>query len=74
MFASKNVTAHLLRGAAGFSALASALVLHDAWSWPLVGLALVALRGCPTCWTIGLLQTVAPKLAGGRSRSCRRRD
>ena len=70
MFASKSITVHLLRGAAGFSALGFALALQNAWSALLVGLALVALRGCPTCWTLGLIATVSAKLRGQPRAGC----
>lgn len=60
-FASATVGAHLQRGLLGFVPIALALYL-----WPRVGLialvpavlGVVALRGCPMCWTIGLIQTV----------------
>lgn len=61
-FASTSVPAHLARGAIGFGALVAAIALI-----PVVGLiallllpvGVVALRGCPTCWLIGLAQTVS---------------
>ncbi len=61
-FASATVGVHLRRGAVGFAALTVALFL-----WPRVGwvalapaaVGAVALRGCPTCWTIGLVQTIS---------------
>ena len=60
-FASATIAAHLRRGILGFGLLAVGVFL-----WPRVGLlalapaavGVVALRGCPTCWTIGLVQTV----------------
>jgi len=67
MFASKSIAAHLLRGFLGLGALAGAMALLS--QHPFVALALfitglVALRGCPMCWTIGLLETVHAKLSG----------
>jgi len=61
-FASRSVGSHLLRGIAGLGPLALAWYL-----WPVIGwvalapaaLGVVALRGCPMCWTIGLIQTVS---------------
>ncbi|MET9736301.1 hypothetical protein ABZZ79_38480 [Streptomyces sp. NPDC006458] len=69
-FASATVPRHLARGAAGFGALAGSLALL-----PVVGpaslllapIGLIALRGCPMCWAIGLVETVS---AGRLSRSC----
>jgi hypothetical protein len=68
MFASKSLPEHLLRGALGAAALACALVFSPL-GWPpfvLVPLALIALRGCPLCWTMGLAETLWAK-ARGRS-------
>jgi hypothetical protein len=61
-FASATVGAHLRRGLLGFVPLALAVVV-----WPRFGLialvpaavGVVALRGCPMCWTVGLIQTVS---------------
>jgi hypothetical protein len=60
----------LARGAAGFIALIAAVVLVPV-CWPasllLAPVGLLALRGCPTCWTIGLMQTIS---MGRLRRSC----
>jgi hypothetical protein len=69
-FASASVPRHLLRGALGFGLIIGSLALV-----PLAGpatllaapLGLVALRGCPTCWTIGLVQTIS---RGRLRRTC----
>ncbi|MBW8805917.1 MAG: hypothetical protein JF587_19010 [Catenulisporales bacterium] len=61
---------HLARGAIGFGGLAGGLI-----SLPFVGLAsllllpvgLVALRGCPTCWAMRLMQIIS---AGRLRRQC----
>jgi hypothetical protein len=62
MFASRSVGRHLVRGVVGLSLLVAAFVLAATWS-PLALLlalpAVVALRGCPTCWALGLVQTRA---------------
>ena len=62
MFASRSVRRHLVRGVVGLSLLVAAFVLAAIWS-PLALLlalpAVVALRGCPTCWALGLVQTRA---------------
>jgi len=70
MFASKSVPEHLVRGVIGIGAFAAAVFLAAEHPWlalPAIGVALIALRGCPTCWLLGLVQTVLPRLgkAGG---------
>ncbi|MEU5811681.1 hypothetical protein [Streptomyces sp. NPDC047718] len=69
-FASDTVPRHLARGAVGFGALAGALALLPLTgpaSLLLAPVGLVALRGCPMCWAIGLVETVS---AGRLRRSC----
>ena len=60
-FASASLRAHLLRGGAAALLTTVSVVYRD--SHPLAALAfglgaLVPLRGCPACWTIGLLHTL----------------
>jgi hypothetical protein len=60
--ASGSVSEHLLRGAGGLLAgVLAVLLLGIVGPVSLVLLALTAIawRGCPTCWTVGLLGTVA---------------
>jgi len=67
MFASRSVTVHLLRGAFGFGALLAALwVLESSpgLSVALLVAAVVGLRGCPTCWTFGLIEIMAARARG----------
>lgn len=69
-FASASLPRHLARGAAGFGALAGAVALIPAvgpLSLLLAPVALVALRGCPTCWVMGLVQTLS---RGRLERTC----
>jgi hypothetical protein len=69
-FASATVPRHLARGAVGFGALVGALALLPVTgpvSLLLVPVGLVALRGCPMCWAIGLVETVS---AGRLRRAC----
>ncbi|MFE8938060.1 hypothetical protein ACFYNX_11255 [Streptomyces sp. NPDC007872] len=69
-FASSTVPRHLARGAIGFGALVASLALLPAVgpaSLLLAPIGLIALRGCPMCWTIGLVETVS---AGRLRRSC----
>lgn len=70
MFASKSIGEHLLRGIAGSGALALGVVSATAHPWALLlalPVAIVAFRGCPTCWTIGLVETLARRLRGDDS-------
>ncbi|MGW4092979.1 hypothetical protein [Nocardia sp. NPDC004750] len=69
-FASASVPRHLARGVAGFGALIGAIALlpvFGAFSLLLAPVGLLALRGCPTCWAIGLVQTIS---RGRLQRSC----
>ncbi|MGO9957148.1 MAG: hypothetical protein ACLP50_14475 [Solirubrobacteraceae bacterium] len=70
--ASASVRAHLVRGAAGLLAAGLAiglLAVVGPVSLVLLPLTAVAWRGCPTCWTVGLLGTLADKRA---QRGCTR--
>lgn len=69
-FASRSVPRHLARGAVGFGLIIGSIALV-----PVAGpatllaapLALIAFRGCPTCWLVGLAQTVS---RGRLERQC----
>ncbi|MFD3870205.1 hypothetical protein [Streptomyces sp. NPDC058623] len=73
-FASRSVPRHLVRGAIGFGLIGGSIALV-----PVVGpasllaapLALIAFRGCPTCWTVGLVQTIS---RGRLKRRCPEND
>lgn len=61
MFASRSLALHLLRGAAGAGSLVGAVTLAaraPGLTALLMVAGLVLLRGCPLCWTLGLLQTL----------------
>ncbi|MFF5334002.1 hypothetical protein [Streptomyces sp. NPDC013181] len=61
-FASATLPRHLARGAAGFGGLIGAFALlpfTGPLSLLLLPAGLLALRGCPLCWTIGLAQTLS---------------
>jgi hypothetical protein len=61
MFASATLVEHLLRGTIGIGALwvAVAIAATHPWSSLALGaLVLLAFRGCPICWTVGLFETV----------------
>ena len=73
MFGSAFLGAHLMRGAAAAALLAWAIVHQTAHPWLSLGAGvatLVALRGCPMCWTVGLVET----LSQGRRDSTIRYD
>jgi hypothetical protein len=64
VFASRSLAEHFLRGAVGIGAFAAAAVFAER-GWPillLLPVALLALRGCPMCWTLGLIETLAAHL------------
>ena len=60
MFASNSLPEHLLRGLVGGVSIWWAIAIsgmHPIGSIGLGAMALVAFRGCPVCWTIGLFET-----------------
>ena len=59
MFASRTVAGHLMRGVIGAALIAWALS-HQS-SDPGFA-ALVAMRGCPLCWTMGLFETIGESM------------
>jgi hypothetical protein len=69
-FASKSVPRHLARGVIGFGLIIGSITLV-----PVAGpatllaapLGLIAFRGCPTCWMVGLAQTIS---RGRLERNC----
>lgn len=66
IFGSSSLIEHLLRGLAGIGLFAAALRLSSGNPWVALGFgaaAFVLFRGCPMCWTIGLLETVQRRLA-----------
>jgi hypothetical protein len=61
MYGSAFLGAHLMRGAAAAVLLVWAVAHQSAHPWLSLGAgvaALVALRGCPMCWTVGLVETL----------------
>ena len=61
-FASASVKRHYVRGALGLLALGLAFAGAALGTPAALGLLIVtvaAWRGCPTCWTVGLMQTRA---------------
>ncbi|MGW7056126.1 hypothetical protein [Streptomyces sp. NPDC054887] len=69
-FASSSLPWHLARGVVGFGGLIGSFVLLPVTgplSLLLLPVGVLALRGCPMCWAIGLAQTVS---RGRLKRSC----
>jgi hypothetical protein len=61
LFATQTLTGHVIRGAVAFALLYLAIEqqhLRPVASLLAGLLALVAMRGCPVCWTIGLAETI----------------
>lgn len=60
-FSSRNLATHLLRGLMAALLIVLAVALHSTHPW-LAGTsglaAVVMLRGCPLCWTVGLFETL----------------
>jgi hypothetical protein len=68
--ASTSLPAHLTRGAIGFGLLGAAVALvpsHGPAALLLAPPGLLALRGCPTCWLAGLVETIS---SGRLQRTC----
>ncbi len=69
-FASSSLPRHLVRGVVGFGALICSVALIPVVgpvSLLLAAVGVFAFRGCPTCWAIGLAQTIS---RGRLQRSC----
>ena len=67
MFASNTLLEHSLRGFVGTGALWYAVTIaatHPLESLALGVLALLAFRGCPICWAIGLVETASKRWRG----------
>lgn len=73
-FGNRTIGLHLLRGVLGVAALYVWFSMAGRTIWPslvLLPAGLYLLKGCPMCWTVGLIETVvmtvrrrnAPKLA-----------
>lgn len=64
LFASKSVGAHLVRGAVAAVLIGWAVFYqtsHPVFAIAAVVVAVVAMRGCPTCWTVGLFATIGQR-------------
>jgi hypothetical protein len=65
MFASTTIAAHLTRGVIAAALIAWA-ALHQssnpAFAVIAIVLAIVAMRGCPMCWALGLVETIGNRM------------
>lgn len=69
-FASRSVPRHVARGVIGFGLVIAAFALlpvFGLWSLFLAPVGMLALRGCPVCWVLGLIETVS---RGRLQREC----
>jgi hypothetical protein len=77
MFASNTLSEHILRGAIGIAALGYALAIAETHPWGSLAsgaLALLAFRGCPICWTIGLFETARQQSMPQKSSTQQREE
>jgi hypothetical protein len=73
MLGSRSVAVHIFRGFLGFGLLAVALLYSSQlglWTLLPIAGALVSFRGCPMCWTVGLIETIFLKKTGPGAASC----
>jgi hypothetical protein len=72
--ASSSVHRHVLRGAVGLLAVLGTILLLGVLgpvSLILLPVAVVAWRGCPTCWAVGMMGTLSDRRAN--APTCTRR-
>ncbi len=65
LFATKTLGGHLIRGVIAVALIYVAIERQHAnpvWAVLAGLLALVAMRGCPVCWTIGLIENIQQRL------------
>jgi len=71
VFGNRSLLLHVAKGLGGFGALGIALATMNATIAPslvLLPLSLYLRRGCPTCWTIGLFETIVMKIHQRRAQ------
>jgi hypothetical protein len=64
MFASNTVVAHIVRGLIAATLIVWALDLQSTepvFAVAAGAAAVVAMRGCPLCWTLGLFETISSR-------------
>ena len=61
VFGNRTIAIHLLRGVLGILALYGSFSTMNETIWPsiiLLPAAIFLLKGCPMCWTMGLIETI----------------
>ncbi|MEH2569816.1 hypothetical protein [Bradyrhizobium sp. AZCC 2289] len=64
MYCSRSIFGHLLRGLGAVVLVAMAVIYGEMRPWllpPLLIGAIVLMRGCPMCWLMGLVETIAER-------------
>ena len=65
MFGSTSIAAHLTRGVVAAALIGWAVLdqsSNPAFAVIAIALAIVAMRGCPMCWVLGLVETVGNRM------------
>ncbi|HYW74837.1 MAG TPA: hypothetical protein VE961_27675 [Pyrinomonadaceae bacterium] len=73
IFGNRTIPRHLLRGALGLTALYIAASTFHGTTWRallFLALALILLKGCPMCWTLGLIETIAMAVHRRNEQKC----
>jgi hypothetical protein len=73
---SRSIGVHVAKGFVGFTSVWIALKFSSVLGWWTLipaTVALLAFKGCPMCWTVGLLETVLHRkdLAECKSNDCK---
>ena len=82
VFASRTIWEQLTRGVIGIGAFTCAVLWTASYpwlAWLAIPVGVLAFRGCPMCWTVGLVMTIVAKVQGrpaadNCSRGCDRKD
>jgi hypothetical protein len=64
-FASRSIVAHLFRGAIAAALLPWAIThlgSHTGSALVSIAISVVAMRGCPMCWLVGLVDTIVARV------------
>jgi hypothetical protein len=73
-FARNSLLEHIARGIVGIGALFLAMQIsnsHPVTAMGLGAIMLLAFRGCPVCWTIGLVETIQQRSRQSSGRTDR---
>ena len=69
MLASRTIAAHMVRGVVAAALIIFAVLLQSsnpAFAVAAGILAVIAMRGCPLCWTLGLFETIGESIRARR--------